>query len=304
MLVLVAGSTGLVGSAIVKHFQDRDYEVHGVSTANLNLLNRGDTFEYLHDLRPNAVINAAAVVGGIGANDSFPVDFLSKNLQIQVNIMDAAHSANVERFVFLGSSCIYPRDSEQPIREDMLLTGPLEETNSAYAIAKIAGIELVKSYRKQFNRSWISLMPTNIYGLNDNFDVSTGHVLPALINRFVSAKQEGKNRVVLWGSGRPRREYLHTSDLASAVRFAFEKYDESDHLNIGTGNDISIRDLAELIASEVGYTGQIGWDASKPDGTLRKVLDVSRIRSLGWEPKIDLRQGIQSTIQWFMARVK
>jgi GDP-L-fucose synthase len=213
--------------------------------------------------------------------------------------MDASHEANVERFVFLGSSCIYPRDCAQPIKEEYLMTGPLERTNSAYAVAKIAGIELIKSYRKQFNHSWISLMPTNMYGPGDNFDLETSHVLPAFINRFVTAKRNYTKSVTLWGSGSPKREFLHTQDLAHAVLLASEKYDAEEHLNVGTGKDLSIKELANLVAKQAGFAGEIEWDASKPDGTPRKVLDVTRLRALGWEPRISLETGIAETIQWF-----
>jgi GDP-L-fucose synthase len=287
MTIIVAGHTGLVGSAIFKLLKSRGENVVGVNSSVVNLLDRKRTFEFIHDTKPQLVIDSAAIVGGIGANNSFPVDFLSKNLQIQNNLMDASHEADVERFIFLGSSCIY------------LMTGPLERTNSAYAVAKIAGIELVKSYRKQFNRRWIALMPTNMYGPGDNFDLETSHVLPAIINRFVTAKRSGAKSVTLWGSGSPKREFLHTHDLAEAVFLASEKYDSDLHLNVGTGKDLSIKELANLIAKEAGFAGEIDWDASKPDGTPRKVLDITRLQTLGWEPRISLEAGIAETIQWF-----
>jgi GDP-L-fucose synthase len=299
MTIIVAGHTGLVGSAIFKLLKSRGENVVGVNSSVVNLLDRKRTFEFIHDTKPQLVIDSAAIVGGIGANNSFPVDFLSKNLQIQNNLMDASHEADVERFIFLGSSCIYPRDCAQPIKEEYLMTGPLERTNSAYAVAKIAGIELVKSYRKQFNRRWIALMPTNMYGPGDNFDLETSHVLPAIINRFVTAKRSGAKSVTLWGSGGPKREFLHTHDLAEAVFLASEKYDSEEHLNVGTGKDLSIKELASLVAKEAGFAGEIEWDASKPDGTPRKVLDITRLRALGWEPKISLEAGIAETIQWF-----
>ena len=234
MTYVVAGHTGLVGSAIYETLQARGESVVGINSSVVDLLDRKATFEFLADTKPEVVIDAAAIVGGIGANNSLPVDFLSKNLQIQNNLMDGSHTARVERFVFLGSSCIYPRECPQPIKEDYLLTGPLEQTNSAYAIAKIAGIELIRSYRKQFGYKWISLMPTNMYGPKDNFNLQTSHVLPALINRFVTAAQEGKSSVTLWGTGSPRREFLHSQDLADATLLALEKYDSDQHLNIGT----------------------------------------------------------------------
>ena len=299
MTILVAGHTGLVGSAIFDALKNRNENVVGINSKIVNLLDRNQTFEYLSSLKPDMVIDAAAIVGGIGANNSFPVDFLSKNLQIQNNLMDASHNSNVERFVFLGSSCIYPRVCPQPMKEEYLLTGPLEKTNSAYAIAKIAGIELINSYRKQFNRRWISLMPTNIYGPRDNFNLQTSHVFPALINRFVTAKQNSVKEVTLWGTGTARREFLHTADLASAVLLAMDKYDDEIHLNVGSGKDLTIQDLALKIASISGFEGKILWDQSKPDGTPQKVLDVSRLMELGWSPKVSLDTGIAETIQWF-----
>jgi len=301
MTIVVAGHSGLVGSAIYELLTSLNEEVVGINSKVVNLLDRQATFDFINDHKPEIVIDAAAIVGGIGANNSFPVDFLSKNLQIQNNLMDASHAANVERFVFLGSSCIYPRECPQPIKEEYLLTGPLESTNSAYAIAKIAGIELIKSYRKQFNRRWISLMPTNMYGPRDNFDLTTSHVLPALINRFVTAKRTGASEVTLWGTGSPKREFLHSRDLASAVLMATEKYDSDVHLNIGTGEDLTIKDLAHLVGTLAGFKGQTLWDATKPDGTPRKVMDVSRLKAMGWNPTISLEDGIQETISWFEA---
>ena len=301
MTIVVAGSTGLVGSAIFELLKERGEDVVGINSKVVNLLDRDATFSFLADVKPEIVIDAAAIVGGIGSNNRFPVDFLSKNLQIQTNLMDAAHASNVERFVFLGSSCIYPRDFQQPIKEEYLMTGKLESTNSAYAVAKIAGIELITSYRKQFGRRWISLMPTNMYGPRDNFDLETSHVLPAFINRFVSAKKSGAKEVVLWGTGAPKREFLHSRDLASAVIFAVEKYDSDLHLNVGVGTDISIKDLAEMVSAIAGFEGAIAWDHSKPDGTPRKMLDVSRIKSMGWNPAIPLESGIRETVRWFEA---
>jgi GDP-L-fucose synthase len=301
MTIVVAGYSGLVGSAIYELLTSQNEEVVGINSKVVNLLDRQATFDFINDHKPDIVIDAAAIVGGIGANNSFPVDFLSKNLQIQNNLMDASHAANVERFVFLGSSCIYPRECPQPIKEEYLLTGPLESTNSAYAIAKIAGIELIKSYRKQFNRRWISLMPTNMYGPRDNFDLTTSHVLPALVNRFVTAKRTGASEVTLWGTGSPKREFLHSRDLASAVLMATEKYDSDMHLNIGTGEDLTIKELANLVGTLTGFKGQTLWDATKPDGTPRKVMEVSRLKAMGWNPTISLEDGVQETISWFEA---
>lgn len=299
MTIVVAGNTGLVGSAIYELLQAKGESVIGVNRTVVNLLDRKKTFEFMQDVRPLAVIDSAAIVGGIGANNTYPVDFLSENLQIQTNLMDAAHAADVERFVFLGSSCIYPRECPQPMREEHLLTGPLEKTNSAYAVAKIAGIELINSYRKQFDRRWISLMPTNIYGPNDNFHLEKAHVLPAFINKFVSASEQGLSEVVLWGSGSAKREFLHSRDLAAATLFALENYDDNLHVNVGTGNDVSIKELAELVAQSAGYKGKLVWDSSKPDGTPRKLLDVSRINKLGWSAEITLSDGIRDVIKWF-----
>lgn len=299
MTIVIAGSTGLVGSAITRALIGRGESVIGINRKVVDLLDRKATFEFINAAKPDLVIDAAAIVGGIGANNNFPVDFLSKNIQIQSNLMDAAHAANVERFVFLGSSCIYPRDCAQPIKEEYLMTGPLEQTNSAYAVAKIAGIELIRSYRKQFNRKWISLMPTNMYGPNDNFDLASSHVLPALINRFVTATVNSDQVVTLWGTGSPKREFLHVDDLATATLIAAEKYDDGLQINVGTGEDLSIFDLATLISQLSGYKGKIEWDSSKPDGTPRKVLDVTKMKNLGWAQAISLEVGISSTIEWF-----
>ena len=299
MTIVLAGHTGLVGSAIFEALIASGESVIGVNSKVVDLLDRDLTFEFIHDHKPDLVIDAAAKVGGISANNEFRVEFLSKNLQIQNNLMDASHAAGVERFVFLGSSCIYPRACPQPIKEEYLMTGPLETTNSAYAVAKIAGIELIKSYRMQHARRWISLMPTNMYGKRDNFDVTTGHVLPAFINRFVTARRANLPEVTLWGTGSPMREFLHSSDLALAVILASEKYDSDLHLNIGTGSDLSIRELAQRIAKSAGFKGEIKWDPSKPDGTPRKLLDISRLKALGWAPKVSLDEGIQETIQYF-----
>jgi len=297
----VAGHTGLVGSAIFKALEDRGESVIGINSKVVDLLDRKATFDFIHDHKPELIIDAAAIVGGIAANNKFRVEFLSKNLQIQNNLMDASHESNVERFVFLGSSCIYPRQCPQPIKEEYLMTGPLETTNSAYAIAKIAGIELIKSYRKQYSRRWISLMPTNMYGPRDNYDLETGHVFPALINRYVTAGRNKSSEVTLWGTGSAMREFMHSSDLASAVLLASEKYDSDLHLNIGTGVDLTIKELAMRISKFSNFHGETKWDSSKPDGTPRKVLDVSRLKALGWEPKISLDQGIQETIAYFEA---
>ena len=300
MTIVVAGATGLAGSAIVRAYQKAGQEVIGINRSVVDLLDRDATIAFIKSASPSLVVDAAAKVGGIGANSTYPVEFLADNLRIQNNLMEAAHAADVEKFIFLGSSCIYPRDCAQPIKEEYLLTGPLEETNSAYAIAKIAGIELIKSYRKEYGRTWISLMPTNLYGPGDNFELQGSHVLPAFIRRFVEAAQSGRSKEVLWGTGSPMREFLHVDDLAAAVLLAGEKYDSSLHLNIGTGEDLTIKALAELVAELAGFSGEIAWDSSKPDGTPRKVLDVTKVRSLGWNPEISLRDGIAATIAWYI----
>ena len=300
MTILVAGGTGLVGSAIVREFKRVNRDVVGISSKDVNLLDRDKTFAYIKKLNPTAIIDAAAKVGGIGGNNAFPVEFLTQNLQIQSNLMDAAHAAKTEKFVFLGSSCIYPRNCPQPIKEDYLLTGELEQTNSAYAIAKIAGIELIKSYRKEYGYKWISVMPTNLYGPNDNFDLETSHVLPALIRKFIEAKQNNKSEVTVWGSGTPLREFLHTDDLAKAILLCMEKYDDAQQINVGSGVEISILDLANKIAEKVGFSGSIVMDANKPDGTPRKVLDITKVSNLGWKPTITLDQGIASTVEWYL----
>ena len=299
MTVIVAGATGLAGSAIVKVFEAKGQNVVGINRSVLNLLDARATQDFIQKVSPTLIIDAAAKAGGIGVNNSYPVEFLSDNLTIQSNLMRAAHKANVANFVFLGSSCIYPRDCAQPIKEEYLMTGPLEATNSAYAVAKIAGIEMVNSYRKEYGTKWISLMPTNLYGPRDNFDLTASHVLPAFIRRFVQAAESGAEKVTLWGSGAPLREFLHVDDLAQAVVLASEKYDSSLHLNVGTGEDLSIKELAQKVALAAGFAGDIEWDATKPDGTPRKVLDVSRVKALGWKPTITLEEGIASTIAWY-----
>ena len=300
MSILVAGGSGLVGSAIVRELKRLNQDVIGISSKDVDLLDRDKTFEFIKNLKPTAIIDCAAKVGGIGGNNSYPVEFLSQNLQIQSNLMDAAHAAKVSKFVFLGSSCIYPRDCAQPIKEEYLLTGALEQTNSAYAVAKIAGIELIKSYRKEYGYKWISVMPTNMYGPNDNFDLENGHVLPVLIRKFIEAKRSGNGKVILWGSGAPLREFMHVDDFAKAVLVCMDKFDDSKQINVGSGQEVSIKDLAGKISKAVGFNGEISWDSSKPDGTMRKVLDSSKIANLGWKPLISLDQGIASTVEWYL----
>ena len=296
-LVYVSGHRGLVGSAVWRALQECEIETVGWSSAEVDLRNRDAAFDAVLSARPQVMVMAAALVGGIMANATHPVDFLNDNLRIQTNLFEAAHAADVERVVFLGSSCIYPKLAPQPIPESALLTGPLEPTNQAYAIAKIAGIEAVNSYREQYNRRWISVMPTNLYGPGDNFDLNSSHVLPAMIRKF----HDADDVVTLWGTGTPRREFLHSDDAASAILHLIEHYDGDQHVNIGTGEDISIRELAALVAEVVGFDGRVEWDTSKPDGTPRKLLDVSRLKGLGWAPRIGLRDGVAATCEWFTA---
>lgn len=300
--VYVAGHRGLAGSAIWRRLQAAGYtDLVGRSSAELDLRDRDAVFAFLEAERPDVVIDAAARVGGIHANDTYSADFLSENLQIQVNLMDAANAVDVDRLLFLGSSCIYPKYAEQPIREDSLLTGKLEPTNDAYAIAKIAGIMQVQASRKQFGRHWISAMPTNLYGPGDNFHPENSHVLPGLMRRIHEAKIAGVEEVVIWGSGTPLREFLFVDDLADACLFLLDNYDDPQTINVGAGEDISIRELAELIADVVGYRGALVQDTSKPDGTPRKLLDVSRLGTLGWEARTTLREGVAQTYAWFLA---
>lgn len=299
MRVYVAGHRGLVGSAIWRRLEaDGFADLAGWTSAEVDLRQRDAAFDAVVSASPDVVVVAAARVGGILANSEAPVDFLQDNLRIQTNIFEAANSAGVERLIFLGSSCIYPKHSPQPIQEDYLLTGPLEPTNDAYAIAKISGVIAVQSYRRQFGRSWISAMPTNLFGPGDNFDLRTSHVLPAMIRKFHEAKVT-ESPVTLWGTGAPRREFLHTDDVASAVVHLLDRYDDAGPVNVGTGVDISIRDLAALIADVVGFEGVVEWDATKPDGTPRKLLDVSRLEGTGWRPQVELVTGIAETYEWY-----
>jgi GDP-L-fucose synthase len=296
----VAGHGGLVGSAIWRRLEADGYtNLVGRTSAEVDLRDREATFDLLRDVRPRYLILAAARVGGILANDQFPAEFLSDNLRVQLNVMDAAHEVDVERLVFLGSSCIYPKLAPQPIKEEYLMTGPLEPTNDAYAIAKIAGILQVQSARKQYGRHWVSAMPTNLYGPGDNFSPTTSHVLPALIRRYVEAKENGLERITNWGSGTPRREFLHVDDLAQAIVFLLAEYDSPEPINVGTGEDQSIREIAELVAKVVGYEGEIAWDTSKPDGMPRKLLDVGRLNALGWHATTSLEDGLRDTVKWF-----
>jgi GDP-L-fucose synthase len=300
MRIYVAGHRGLVGSAIVRAIEaEGKHTWIGRTRSELDLLDRKAVFEFLANEKPDAVVIAAAKVGGIHANDTYPVEFLSENLQIEANLMDGSHAAKIKKLLFLGSSCVYPKLAQQPIKEEYLLTGELEKTNEAYALAKISGLKLLQAYRKQYGHKWISAMPTNMYGPGDNFDLENSHVLPALIRKFHDAKTQRSASVNLWGTGSPKREFLHSDDLGSASIFLLENYDDDVAINVGVGEDIAIKDLAELIKGVVGFEGEIEWDFTKPDGTPRKLLDVSRIESLGWKATISLEDGIRSTYEWF-----
>ena len=298
--IYIAGHRGLAGSGIWRHLEAEGYQdLVGLSSRDLDLTNRPSVFEAMRAIKPGVVIDAAARVGGIHANDTYPADFLSQNLQIQVNLMDAAHDAGVDRLLFLGSACIYPKFAPQPIPESALLTGALEETNDAYGIAKIAGIIQVQAVRRQHGRNWISAMPTNLYGPNDNFHPENSHVLAALIRRFHDAKKAGVNEVFIWGTGAPTREFMHVDDLASAVQFLLQNYDEPETINLGTGVETSIQELAHLVAEAVGFEGKITNDTNKPDGTPKRMLDTTRLRAMGWAPRWNLRDGIGDAYQWF-----
>jgi GDP-L-fucose synthase len=300
--VYVAGHRGMVGSAVWRALEAAGYsDLVGWSSSEVDLTDRDAAMDAVRSAKPDVVVVAAAKVGGIMANSTYPVEFLADNLRIQTNLFEAAHAADVGRLLFVGSSCIYPRDCSQPMKESYLMTGPLEPSNESYSIAKIAGLHAVKSYRSEYGRRWISAMPTNLYGPGDSFDLQTSHVLPALIRRFHEAKESGAPSVTLWGTGSPRREFLHVDDLAAACLRLLDVYDESEHINVGVGEDVTIAELASLMADVVGYEGALEWDSSKPDGTPRKLLDVQRMKSLGWEPAIGLREGIESTYEEYRA---
>ena len=305
MKIYVAGHRGLVGSAIARAIEaEGKHTWIGRTRSELDLLDRKAVFEFVASEKPDAIIIAAAKVGGIHANNTYPVQFLSENMQIETNLMDAAHAAGINKLLFLGSSCVYPKLAQQPIKEEYLLTGELEKTNEAYALAKISGLKLVQAYRNQYGHQWVSAMPTNMYGPGDNFDLENSHVLPALIRKFDDAKNSGAPTVTLWGSGSPRREFLHADDLGRACLYLLENYDDEVAINVGVGEDVSIKELAELIQQITGFEGNIEWDSSKPDGTPRKLLDVSRISALGWKAQISLEDGIRSTYEWYKANQK
>jgi len=300
--IYVAGHRGMVGSALVRLLQARGFTNLLLRTrAELDLGDARAVRAFYEKYRPDYVLVAAAKVGGIGANAAQPVEFLSENLQIELNLINGAHAAGVKKLLFLGSSCIYPRLAPQPMKEDALLTGSLEPTNEAYALAKICGIKLCQAYAKQYGANFISAMPTNLYGSEDNFDLQTSHVLPALIHKFHLAKEKAQPSVTLWGTGSAYREFLHVDDLAQACLFLMERYNSPELINVGCGCDITIRDVAEHVSKVVGYSGRIEWDTTKPDGTPRKLLDVSRLNQLGWKAAIPLEEGIRSTYQWWLA---
>ena len=299
--VLVAGANGMVGSAIVRNLKDRGYSNIVTATRfEVDLANQEETQYYISKMQPDYVFVAAAKVGGIMANNNYKADFLYQNLMIQSNIIHSSYMSGAKKLLFLGSSCIYPKFATQPITEDQLMTGPLEPTNDAYAIAKIAGIMMCQAYRQQYGFNAISLMPTNLYGPNDNFDLETSHVLPAMIAKFHGALNHSRYyEVKLWGDGSAMREFLHVDDLAEACYTCMQNYNDSEHINVGTGEDVTIKELAETIADVVGYDRHINWDITKPNGTPRKVMNVDRIKALGWEPKISLRDGIEKTYEWY-----
>lgn len=298
--IYVAGHRGMVGSAVVRSLQQAGYQNLIVRTsAELDLRNQQAVKDFFEEEKPEIVVDAAARVGGILANNNFPYQFLMENLQIQNNLIDSANQHNVNKFIFLGSSCIYPKLAPQPLKEEYLLTDTLEPTNEWYAIAKICGVKACEAIRKQFGKDFVSLMPTNLYGPFDNFDLETSHVLPAMIRKFEDAKTNGNIAVTLWGSGSPFREFLFVEDLADAVKFALENEMEENLYNVGTGTDLTIKELAEIIQKTVGHTGEIKWDSSKPDGTPRKLMDVSKLKNKGWSYSVNLEEGIQRTYHWF-----
>jgi GDP-L-fucose synthase len=302
--IYVAGHRGLVGAAVVRALEQQGHERLLTRThRELDLLEQAAVREFFDRERPQAVVMAAALVGGIHANNTRPAEFIHDNLLVQDNVIDAAYRAGVEKFVFLGSSCIYPKLAPQPIKEDYLLTGALEPTNEWYAVAKIAGLKMCQAYRRQYGFNAISLMPTNLYGPGDNFDLQNSHVLPALIRRFHEARLRGDTTLTIWGTGTPRREFLHVDDLADAVVYLMKTYDDESIVNIGWGEDVTIKELAEMVATVSGFQGRLVFDSTKPDGTPRKLLDTSRLTSLGWKPKITLKTGIEQTYAWFKEHV-
>jgi len=299
MTIVVLGSRGLVGSAVCRHLTKKNLNFVAATRRDVDVTNAISIDSFFREVKPSVVIAAAAKVGGLMANFEYPVEFLSENVLSQTYLMDASYKHDVEKFVFLGSSCIYPKEALQPISEDSLLTGPLEITNEAYAIAKITGVKLVQGYRREYGRKWISVMPTNLYGINDNFDLRTSHALPALMRKFHDAKTNGLDSVELWGTGKPRREFMFSDDFASALMHVIENYDNDKPINVGTGTDVSILELSEIMKEIVGFKGSIRWNNDIPDGTFRKLLDISKLKSLGWKPENDLASGLRQTYEWF-----
>jgi GDP-L-fucose synthase len=299
MTIVVLGSRGLVGSAVCRHLTKKNLNFVAATRRDVDVTNAISIDSFFREVKPSVVIAAAAKVGGLMANFEYPVEFLSENVLSQTYLMDASYKHDVEKFVFLGSSCIYPKEAPQPISEDSLLTGPLEITNEAYAIAKITGVKLVQGYRREYGRKWISVMPTNLYGVNDNFDLRTSHALPALMRKFHDAKINGLDSVELWGTGKPRREFMFSDDFASALMHVIENYDDDKPINVGTGTDVSILELSEIMKEIVGFEGSIRWNNDIPDGTFRKLLDISKLKSLGWKPENDLASGLRQTYEWF-----
>jgi len=300
--IFVAGHEGMVGRALIRRLESEGFSNLLVrDRSKLDLRNESAVAKFFTEQKPAVVILAASRVGGIKANNDHPVEFLLENLRIQNNVIHAAYENGVRKLLFLGSSCIYPKFAPQPIPETALLSGPLEPTNEAYAIAKIAGVKLCQAYARQYGANFVSMMPTNLYGPNDNFDLETSHVLPALLRKAHEAKTRKDRKLIVWGSGQPRREFLHVDDLASACLLLLEKYNSAEIINVGYGEDISIRELAKLICDTVGFDGELSWDATKPDGTPRKLLDITKLRALGWKPSIPLREGITRTYEWFLA---
>ena len=299
--VWVAGHRGMVGSAVCRQLENEDCNIIKAGRDEVNLVNQAEVNDWMNAVKPDAIVLAAAKVGGIQANNNFPVDFLYENLMIEANIIHAAHLNNVERLLFLGSSCIYPRLADQPIKENSLLSGALEPTNEWYAIAKITGIKLIQAYRKQYGYDWISAMPTNLYGPGDNYDLNSSHVLPALLRKFHEAKISKSSEVTVWGSGKPLREFMHCDDLANALLFLLKNYSDYEHINVGSGDEVSIRELVDVIAKVVGYDAKIVWDESKPDGTPRKLMDTSNLHNLGWKDHRSLFDGISHTYESWLS---
>jgi len=299
--VWVAGHRGMVGSAVCRQLENEDCNIIKACRDEVNLVNQAEVNDWMNAAKPDAIVLAAAKVGGIRANNNFPVDFLYENLMIEANIIHAAHLNNVERMLFLGSSCIYPRLADQPIKENSLLSGALEPTNEWYAIAKITGIKLIQAYRKQYGYDWISAMPTNLYGPGDNYDLNNSHVLPALLRKFHEAKISKSSEVIVWGSGNPLREFMHCDDLANALLFLLKNYSDYEHINVGSGDEVSIRELVDVIAEVVGFEAKIVWDKSKPDGTPRKLMDSSNLHNLGWKDHRSLFDGISHTYESWLS---